>query len=127
MLGLGFPGGPAVERAARTGDPARFALPRPMLGQPGCDFSFSGLKTALRQTIERLGPPALEPPLRDDLCASFQAAVAEVLIDRTAPRRRAVSGGSPWRRTPSWSRAASPPTPICAPASPSSPKSRACA
>jgi N6-L-threonylcarbamoyladenine synthase len=83
MLGLGFPGGPAVERAARTGDPTRFALPRPMLGQPGCNFSFSGLKTALRQTIERLGPPALEPPLRDDLCASFQAAVADVLLDRT--------------------------------------------
>jgi N6-L-threonylcarbamoyladenine synthase len=83
MLGLGFPGGPPVERAAREGDPTRFALPRPMLGQPGCDFSFSGLKTALRQTVERLGPPALEPPLLDDLCASFQAAVAEVLVDRT--------------------------------------------
>jgi N6-L-threonylcarbamoyladenine synthase len=83
MLGLGFPGGPAVERAARTGDPTRFVLPRPMLGQPGCNFSFSGLKTALRQTIERLGPQALVPPLRDDLCASFQAAVAEVLFDRT--------------------------------------------
>jgi N6-L-threonylcarbamoyladenine synthase len=83
MLGLGFPGGAAVERAARTGDPTRFALPRPMVGQPGCDFSFSGLKTALRQTIERLGPPALESPLLDDLCASFQAAAAKALIDRT--------------------------------------------
>jgi N6-L-threonylcarbamoyladenine synthase len=83
MLGLGFPGGPAVERAAQTGDPTRFALPRPMVGQPGCDFSFSGLKTALRQTIERLGPPALEPRLLNDLCASFQAAAAEALIDRT--------------------------------------------
>jgi N6-L-threonylcarbamoyladenine synthase len=83
MLGLGFPGGPAVERAARTGDPTRFALPRPMVGQQGCNFSFSGLKTALRQTIERLGPGALGPPLLDDLCASFQAAAAEVLVDRT--------------------------------------------
>jgi N6-L-threonylcarbamoyladenine synthase len=83
MLGLGFPGGPAVELAARTGDPMHFVLPRPMLGQPGCNFSFSGLKTALRQTIERLGPQALVPPLRDDLCASFQAAVAEVLFDRS--------------------------------------------
>jgi N6-L-threonylcarbamoyladenine synthase len=83
MLGLGFPGGPPVEQAARTGDPARFALPRPMLGQPGCNFSFSGLKTALRRTIERLGPTALEPPLLNDLCASFQAAVAEVVLDRT--------------------------------------------
>jgi N6-L-threonylcarbamoyladenine synthase len=88
MLGLGFPGGPALERAARTGDPERFALPRPMVGQPGCNFSFSGLKTALRQTIERLGPQALAPPLLDDLCASFQAAVAETLVDRT--RRAAL-------------------------------------
>ena len=88
MLGLGFPGGPAVERAARTGDPTRFDLPRPMLGQPGCNFSFSGLKTALRQTVERLAPEALEPPLLNDLCASFQAAVADVLLDRT--RRAAL-------------------------------------
>lgn len=88
MLGLGFPGGPAVERAARSGDPTRFALPRPMLGQPGCHFSFSGLKTALRQTVERLGPAALQPPLRDDLCASFQAAATEALLDRT---RRAAA------------------------------------
>jgi N6-L-threonylcarbamoyladenine synthase len=83
MLGLAFPGGPAVERAARTGDPTRFALPRPMLGQQGCNFSFSGLKTALRQTIERLGEPAFESPLLNDLCASFQAAAAEVLLDRS--------------------------------------------
>ena len=83
MLGLGFPGGPAVERAARSGDATRFALPRPMVGQPGCNFSFSGLKTALRQTIERLGPRALEPPLLHDLCASFQAAAADVLLDRS--------------------------------------------
>jgi N6-L-threonylcarbamoyladenine synthase len=84
MLGLGFPGGPAVEAAARTGRPDRFALPRPMLGQPGCHFSFSGLKTALRQTIERLGPAALEPPLVNDLCASFQAATGDILVDRSA-------------------------------------------
>jgi N6-L-threonylcarbamoyladenine synthase len=84
MLGMGFPGGPAVERAAAQGDPTRFALPRPMLGQPGCHFSFSGLKTALRQTIERLGPAALEPPALNDLCASFQAAAGDILVDRTA-------------------------------------------
>ncbi len=88
MLELGFPGGPAVERAARAGDPHRFPLPRPLLGQPGCHFSFSGLKTALRQTIERIGPAALEPPTRGDLCASFQAAAGEVLVDRT---RRAIA------------------------------------
>lgn len=83
LLGLGYPGGPAVERAAARGDPTAFPLPRPMVGQPGCHFSFSGLKTALRQTIERLGPRALEPPVRDDLCASFQAAAADALVDRT--------------------------------------------
>jgi N6-L-threonylcarbamoyladenine synthase len=83
MLDLGFPGGPAVEQAARSGTP-RFDLPRPMRGQPGCHFSFSGLKTALRQTVERLGPASLERPLVNDLCASFQTAVGDVLIDRTA-------------------------------------------
>jgi len=84
LLDLGYPGGPAVEAAARAGDPARFALPRPMLGQPGCHFSFSGLKTALWHTIRRLGTASLAPPHRDDLCASFQAAVGDVLVDRTA-------------------------------------------
>jgi len=88
MLGLGFPGGPAVELAARAGDPDRFPLPRPLLGQPGCHFSFSGLKTALRQTIERLGPAALEPPTLNDLCASFQVAAGDILVDRT---RRAAA------------------------------------
>ncbi len=83
MLNLGFPGGPALERAAMTGDPERFPLPRPMRGQPGCHFSFSGLKTALRQTIERLGPAALEPPALHDLCAAFQAAAGDILVDRT--------------------------------------------
>ena len=82
MLDLGFPGGPAVEQAARTGI-ARYDLPRPMRGQPGCHFSFSGLKTALRQTIERLGPSALTPPVLNDLCAGFQAAAGDILVDRT--------------------------------------------
>ena len=88
MLGLGFPGGSALERAARAGDPERFALPRPMLGQPGCHFSFSGLKTALRQTIERLGVASLEPAQVSDLAAGFQAAAGDILVDRT---RRAVA------------------------------------
>jgi N6-L-threonylcarbamoyladenine synthase len=84
LLGLGFPGGPALERAAANGDPTRFALPRPMLGRPNADFSFSGLKTALRHA-------AAEQPLDDtikaDLAASLQAAITDVLIDRT---RRAI-------------------------------------
>src|SRR5476649_303837 len=54
LLGLGYPGGPLIERAARSGDSARFELPRPMKGRPGCDLSFSGLKTAVRQMVERL-------------------------------------------------------------------------
>jgi N6-L-threonylcarbamoyladenine synthase len=83
MLGLGFPGGPAVEQAARAGSP-RYDLPRPMRGQPGCHFSFSGLKTALRQTVERLGPASLGPPQLNDLCASFQEAAGDILVDRTA-------------------------------------------
>ena len=83
MLGLDYPGGPAVERAALNGDDARFNLPRPMKGRAGCDFSFSGLKTAVRHAALALP----EGPLQDqdvaDLCAGFQAAAADVLADRT--------------------------------------------
>jgi N6-L-threonylcarbamoyladenine synthase len=80
LLGLGFPGGPAVEKAAHGGDPQRFQLPRPMWRKPGCDFSFSGLKTAVRQTVEKM--PAGEPNAIADLCASFQRTVGDVLADR---------------------------------------------
>jgi N6-L-threonylcarbamoyladenine synthase len=83
MLDLGYPGGPAVERAARRGDPGRFALPRPMLGRPGCHFSFSGLKTAVKQIVDRLGEEVREERAVADLCASFQAAAADVLADRS--------------------------------------------
>ena len=83
MLGLGYPGGPALEAAARNGDPARFDLPRPMLGRRNCDFSFSGLKTAVRHAIDRLPPGPLTAQDSADLAASFQQAVAEVLADRT--------------------------------------------
>ena len=83
LLGLGFPGGPAVERAARGGQAGRFDLPRPMLGRPGCDFSFAGLKTAMLRAAAKLGPPT-ERSAADiaDLCASFQAAIGDVLVDR---------------------------------------------
>ncbi len=87
LLGLGYPGGPAVEAAAATGDPARFTLPRPMLGRPGCDFSFSGLKTAVRETAASL-PQPLSAQDRADLAASFQATVGAVMVDRT---RRAIA------------------------------------
>ena len=82
LLGLGFPGGPAVEKAAVGGDPQRFALPRPMWRKPGCDFSFSGLKTAVRQAVEKL--PANDVQAVADLCASFQRTVGDVLADRCA-------------------------------------------
>jgi N6-L-threonylcarbamoyladenine synthase len=82
LLGLGFPGGPAVEKAAEGGDAKRFALPRPMWRKPGCDFSFSGLKTAVRQTVEKL--PAGDTQAIADLCASFQRTVGDVLVDRCA-------------------------------------------
>jgi N6-L-threonylcarbamoyladenine synthase len=84
MLNLGYPGGPAVERAARTGDPQAFHFPRPMMGKPNCHFSFSGLKTALRRAIQDLGPKSLEPPYLNDLTASFQAAAIDSLLDRTS-------------------------------------------
>jgi N6-L-threonylcarbamoyladenine synthase len=80
MLGLPYPGGPEVERAARSGDPARFAFPRPMLGRPNANFSLSGLKTAVRNEASRLGPLKLQDI--SDLCAGFQAAVLESTADR---------------------------------------------
>jgi len=80
LLGLGYPGGPAVEKAATAGDPGRFALPRPLKGEDRPDFSFSGLKTALRQQATALGD--LDDRDVADLCASFQKAVTDTLEDR---------------------------------------------
>lgn len=82
MLGLGYPGGPAIERAALGGDPTRYALPRPMKGRPGCDFSFSGLKTAVRHTAEAMPAGELGKNEVADLAASFQAALVESTVDR---------------------------------------------
>ena len=82
LLGLGYPGGPAVEAAARRGDGARFALPRPLFGRPEPDFSLSGLKTALRLAAEKAAPLSAKDV--DDLAASFQAAVTDVVADRAA-------------------------------------------
>ena len=80
LLGLGYPGGPDVEQRAKTGDPKRFSLPRPMHGRPEPNFSFAGLKTAVRQTVKGLGSP--DEQTIDDLCASFQAAVVDSIADR---------------------------------------------
>ncbi len=80
LLGLPYPGGPAVERAAMAGNAARFTLPRPMLGRAGADFSFSGLKTAIRQAAEAAAP--LSDGDVADLAAAFQVTVTAVVADR---------------------------------------------
>src|SRR5262249_12277801 len=82
LIGLGYPGGPAIGRAGREGDPHRFALPRPLKGSPGCDFSFSGLKTAVRQLTAASGP--LNTSVVADLAASVECAICDALADRTA-------------------------------------------
>lgn len=89
LLGLAQPGGPSVETEALTGDPKAIHFPRPLLDRPGCDMSFSGLKTALLRArdAEVAAHGGLYRQTRADLCASFQQAVADVLAEKT---RRAL-------------------------------------
>jgi len=87
LLGLGYPGGPHVERMARNGDETRFDFPRPMVGRPGCDFSFSGLKTAVRRAAQAVMP--LTDQDAADICASFQAAISDCVADRLTRAMRA--------------------------------------
>ena len=98
MLGLGYPGGPEIERRALSGNPARFDFPRSMLDSGDGNFSFSGLKTSVRYRIAKLN--RMDDKLVDDLCASFQRAVVEVLVKKTLRAARdghakiaTVSGG----------------------------------
>ncbi|MEQ1753883.1 MAG: tRNA (adenosine(37)-N6)-threonylcarbamoyltransferase complex transferase subunit TsaD [Micropepsaceae bacterium] len=86
LLGLGFPGGPAVARVAQGGNPKKYRLPRPMAGSETYDFSFSGLKSAVRRLVE---VTELTDGAISDLAASFQAAAVDVLMDRS---RRALLG-----------------------------------
>ena len=79
MLGLGFPGGPALDRMARRGDPSRQRLPRPSL--PALEYSFSGLKTALLYRLRDLGPAVTEAD-RADLAAAFEQSVVEALLEK---------------------------------------------
>jgi N6-L-threonylcarbamoyladenine synthase len=90
LLGLPQPGGPAVEAEAAKGNPKRFAFPRPLLDRPGCDLSFSGLKTAVLRARDAVMAEAGGLRLQDrrDLCAGFQAAVGDVLAEKT---RRALA------------------------------------
>jgi N6-L-threonylcarbamoyladenine synthase len=90
LLGLGYPGGPEVERQALRGNPRRFTLPRPMLGRPEPDFSLSGLKTALRLEAEKIAP--LSELDVADLCAGFQAAIVDVVTDRLIAGLRVFHG-----------------------------------
>jgi N6-L-threonylcarbamoyladenine synthase len=90
LLGLAQPGGPSVEKAARTGNPTRFALPRPMLGRPEPHFSFAGLKTAVRLAAQAAAP--LDDQAIADLCASFEQAVVEAVVDRTRTALRLARG-----------------------------------
>jgi N6-L-threonylcarbamoyladenine synthase len=87
LLGLGFPGGPAIEEAARHGNPKRFRLPRPLLDAEGFDFSFSGLKSAVRRVTE---VEELDDPMINDIAASFQAAAIDVLVERSRKAMRAT-------------------------------------
>ncbi len=90
LLGLSQPGGPSVEAEARAGDPNRFRFPRPLLDRPGCDLSFSGLKTALMRMRDQIVAEkgGLTKQDRADLCAGFQQAVVDTLAEKT---RRAVA------------------------------------
>lgn len=99
LLGLGYPGGPALARLAQGGDAAAFDLPRPLLRQPNLDFSFAGLKTAVAVTLRKLGQAPSEAD-RAGLAASTQAAIVEVLVKKslaalkaTGLNRLVVAGG----------------------------------
>ncbi|MDO5012707.1 MAG: tRNA (adenosine(37)-N6)-threonylcarbamoyltransferase complex transferase subunit TsaD [Pseudomonadota bacterium] len=104
MLGLGYPGGPIVDKRAQLGNATAFNFPRPLCDKPGCDFSFSGIKTAARTFLEHAAAPYSDEFI-NDFCASFQAAVVDCIINRlenamrdarviaAAPKTLVVAGG----------------------------------
>ncbi|WP_299413903.1 tRNA (adenosine(37)-N6)-threonylcarbamoyltransferase complex transferase subunit TsaD [uncultured Sulfitobacter sp.] len=99
LLALPQPGGPAIETRAKAGDAKRFKLPRPLLDRAGCDMSFSGLKTAvLRQRDSLMSDGELAARDQADLAAGFQAAVVDVLAEKT---RRALDEYAPLSKNPS--------------------------
>ncbi|MEO0413392.1 MAG: tRNA (adenosine(37)-N6)-threonylcarbamoyltransferase complex transferase subunit TsaD, partial [Verrucomicrobiota bacterium] len=83
MLGLPYPGGPIIDQRATKGNPKAFDFPRSMLGSGDYHFSFSGLKTSMANQLGKLGEAAEDATTIDDLCASFQAAVVDVLVKKT--------------------------------------------
>lgn len=96
LLGLSYPGGPEIERLARNGDSGRFTLPRPLMDRDDCDFSFSGLKTAVRHLVMELrsAGPLSEQDI-SDLCASFQACVTEIVCQKSRLALRAFRAVHP--------------------------------
>lgn len=104
MLGLGYPGGPIVDKYAQNGNPRAFDFPRPLCDKPNCDFSFSGIKTAARTFLGRVDAPYSDEFI-NDFCASFQAAVVDCIVNRlsnalrdsrvrdVAPKTLVVAGG----------------------------------
>lgn len=105
MLGLGYPGGPIVDKRAQNGNSKRFNFPRPLCDKPGCDFSFSGIKTAARMLLDKTDESVRDETFIDDFCASFQAAVVDCVTNRlsnalkdtrvqkSAPKTLVVAGG----------------------------------
>jgi len=80
LLGLGYPGGPEIEKIAVNGDHLRFIFPHPLKGRNNCDFSFSGLKTSVRQTAEKLSPLTFKD--KEDIAASFQYTICKIIEER---------------------------------------------
>ena len=105
MLGLGYPGGPIVDKRAQKGDAKKFHFPRPLCDKPGCDFSFSGIKTAARILLDKTDTSLRDEKFINDFCASFQAAVVDCITNRltnalhdcrvidAAPKTLVVAGG----------------------------------
>lgn len=96
LLGLGQPGGPRIEAAAAEGKYDRYDFPKPLLNRPGCDFSFSGMKTAIRETVMRMAAPSQQDIA--DIAASFQFAVARHLAARTENAMDMVAGSAQGER-----------------------------
>ncbi len=104
MLGLGYPGGPIVDKRAQSGNSRAFSFPRPLCSTPGCDFSFSGIKTAARTFLDK-NPGPHDDVFINDFCTSFQASVVDCIINRlthamsdarvrtAAPKTLVVAGG----------------------------------
>jgi len=105
MLGLGYPGGPIVDKRAQMGDPRAFDFPRPLCNTTGCDFSFSGIKTAARTFLDKTNESKRDEKFINDFCASFQSAVVDCIVNRlthaladervvrAAPTTLVVAGG----------------------------------